>query len=478
MDVKKKAVSGVKWNTASTVVLTLVQILRLSVLTRLLDKSDFGIIAIATMVIGFTDIFSELGLTVAVIHKQDITDRQYSSVYWTNIILSCVVFFTLWLVSPLVASFYHESILTTIIPLLGIQILLNGFGKMFQTIKVKNLEFVFISLVRIISCLIGFAVTVVMAIMKHGIYSLVVGQLVQVAIMQGIYAFEGRKGQKILWHLNFREIADFIKIGSFRLGSQILDFISSKIDVFLIGRFFGMSDLGVYNLAKDLIVRPYGMINMLTHNVASSAFAQIQTDTNLVKEYYKKVVGFISTISIPVYIVVFLAADLIVRILYGPNFPEVAALLRILSFFGIECAISSQGGIIQVAFGRTDAGFRWTLVRIVSSIFVILVVSSIDIQAVAYGQLLLSVLSVYLFWVLAINPIIKMQFTDYSSAFIRPLILSLCVATPLFLIIVLFKLNIWWQIGAATLYLLLYAMYYWIYQRKYIKWAWSLIANR
>ena len=73
-DIKSKAITSVKWNTVSIVFVMIVQILRLSVLTRLLEKTDFGLIAIATMVIGFTDIFSELGLTVAVIHKQDISD--------------------------------------------------------------------------------------------------------------------------------------------------------------------------------------------------------------------------------------------------------------------------------------------------------------------------------------------------------------------------------------------------------------------
>lgn len=478
MSLKQKAISGVKWNTTATVVLTLFQVLRLAVLTRLLDKSDFGLIAIATMVIGFTDIFSELGLTVAVIHKQDISDKQYSSVFWTNIILSIIVFFVLWGLTPLLSVFYKEPRLNTIIPLFGIQILMNGFGKMFQTIKSKNLEYAFLSKVRIAASLFGFIVTVIFALLDYGVYSLVIGQLCQVALMQGIYTIVGRKEQTILWHLDFKEISDFIKIGTFRLGSQVLDFVSSKIDIFLIGKFFGMDDLGIYNLAKDLICRPFGIINQFTSSVASSAFAQIQKDLESVRTYYKKILSIISSIAVPIYIIVFIAADFIVRILYGPNFGEVAILLRILTIYGIECSVSSQGSIIQVALGRTDVGFKWTFVRIIFTVGVILAVSSMSIQAVAYGQSFLSVISFYLFWILAIKPIVNISFLEYINTFKKPLLVSIVSSLPICLLVYLFRGNIYCQIFGAVLFTIIVLAYYWITQKELIRHYRQLIFKR
>ena len=474
-DIKSKAITSVKWNTVSIVFVMIVQILRLSVLTRLLEKTDFGLIAIATMVIGFTDIFSELGLTVAVIHKQDISDKQYSSVFWTNIILSVLVFAILCLVSPLVSSFYNEPQLTAIIPLLGIQILLNSFGKMFQTIKSKNLEFEFLSKIRIYACIFGFSVTVVLAFMKWGVYSLVFGQLAQVALMQACYTIEGRKEQKILWHLNFKEISDFIKIGSFRLGSQVLDFISSKMDVFLIRKFFGMDDLGIYNLAKDLITRPYGIVNMLTSSVASAAFAKIQNSMQMVRDYYMRILNIISTLTIPIYTMLFIAADLIVKILYGSNYPEVAVLLRILCFYGIECSISSQGAILQVAMGRTDIGFKWTLIRILFTLGIIIIVSNMSIYEVAYGQLLLSVLSLYLFWKIAVDPIININIINYLKVFARPLFVSLVLVIPFFAFP--FYSNYVFQIIYLVLFGGLFMLYYWIFQKQQLLNIYHIIKN-
>lgn len=474
---KRKAVSSVKWNTVATIFVTVVQILRLSVLTRLLDVSDFGLIAIATMVIGFTDIFSELGLTVAIIHEQNITQKQYSSVYWTNIILSIFVFTFLWIVTPLISEFYDNTILNTIIPLLGIQILLNGFGKLFQTIKSKKLEYVFISKVRIYSALVGFFVTIILALLGMGIYSLVLGQLSQVTITQGVYFIVGRRQQKILWHLDFREIYGFIKIGVYRLGSQILDFFASRIDILLIGKFFGMDDLGIYNLAKDLIVKPFSILNTLTSNVAAAAFAKIQQSLILLSKYYSKIVNIVSVISIPIYLVIFIAADIIVVILYGSEHIEVAILLRILTFYGIECTIDSQGNILQISLGRTDIGFKWTLIRIICSILVIVAVSRINIIAVAYGQFILSIVSIYLFWRIVISPLIHIGFSGYTKSFISPLIVGALMAIPLYVISGLNK-SIWIQIPLAVFFIGGYALYYFIFKRSYLVEIAGLIKNK
>ena len=187
MDLKKSAISGIKWNTVSTVVCLLIQLLRLAILSRILAKSDFGLMATAMMVISFTDIFSQLGISSGVIHKQDITDDQYSSIYWLNLGMSVVVFLLVCALSPALAAFYNEESLTRIIPLLGLQVILSAFGKIFQTIKQKYLEFDFISKVRILSTFIGFVFTVFLALKDFGVYSLVYGQLLQTFVGWYIY---------------------------------------------------------------------------------------------------------------------------------------------------------------------------------------------------------------------------------------------------------------------------------------------------
>lgn len=467
MGLKEKTVSGVKWNVVSTVFCMAVQILRLSILTFLLDKSDFGLIAIAMMVISFTDIFSDLGLTVAVIHKQEITKEQYSSVYWMNIFMSIAIFSILWIISPFISIFYGEPILAYVVPLLGIQVLLNGFGKMFQTIKTKNMEFGFLSKVRMISVFVGFIATVLMAWMGLGVYSLVFGQLIQVAINQGVFALEGLGKEKVYFHFNFNEIRDFMKIGSFQLGAHVLDFISSKIDVILIGRFFSMEDLGIYNIAKDLMLKPYSIISALVSNVASSAFSKIQNNLTAIKENYKRVVKVISLICIIIYATMFVFADTITTILYAPEFASVATFLRIFVFIGIVNSINGQAGILQVALGRTDIGFKWTLVRVVCYLSVILVASYYTIYTVAYSQLFLTIIFFFVYWRLVIYPLSRIRFGEYVDIFKEAISVSLVISLPFVLLLNSFNFDLVCQIVLLFIYLILFIAYYWIFRRNF-----------
>jgi len=429
-NIKQIAVSGVRWNTIATVYCMIVQIVRLSILTRLLEKSDFGLIAIAMMVIAFTDIFSEVGSTIAIIHKQNITKLQYSSVFWFNIILSVVIYAILRFLTPLAAELYHESILNVIIPILGLQILINAFGKMFQTIKTKNLEFKFISLVKIFAATIGFIVTVLLALWGYGIFSLVYGQLLQIFLTQAIYCITGLRSTRISFKIDLRLIKDFIKIGLYRVGSQFFDFLASKIDIFLIGRFWGMDDLGLYNLAKELIIKPFTIIYSVINNVASAAFAKIQENLNLVRKNYCKLLNLISSATIVIYALIFIMAEPIVDIMYSSRYEEVVLLLRILAFYGFECSVSALGGVLQIAYGRTDIGFAWTLVRIAASVVVILVATSFSIYGVAYGQLFLSIISLFLYWLMVIRPIIHLRWQDYMSVFFKNTLIISTVAIP------------------------------------------------
>lgn len=478
MGLKQKAVSGVKWNTVTTVYCMALQILRLSILTYLLDKSDFGLIAIAMMVISFTDIFSELGLTVAIIHKQNITNEQYSSAYWMNVVLHLVMFFFLWMFSPAISNFYSEPILKQIIPLLGIQILLNAFGKIFQTIKTKELQFGFISKVRMIAVTIGFVVTILLAWKGLGVFSLVYGQLVQVAVNQGVYAIEGVGKQKIRMHFRFNEIKDFIKIGAFQLGSQVLDFLSAKIDILLIGRFFGMDDLGIYNIAKDLMLKPYHIISSLVNNVASSAFARIQNNIMAIKENYKRVVKIITLLCIFIYIAMFVFADTIVSILYAAEFSSVALFLRILVVIGIINSINGQAGILQVALGRTDIGFKWTLIRVICSLVVILLSSFFTIYTVAYTQMLLSIIFFFVYWRLVVFPLSTIQLREYLNIFKESFLVSIVISLPFYAVLTLFVIPLWGQIALGVLFAIFYAAYYKLYRGEYVNEIYLLVLNK
>lgn len=479
MSLINKTISSVGWSTIATLTKLVLQLLQLSVLTFLLDKSTFGVIAIATMVIGITEIFSGLGLSAGLIHKQNVSKKEYSSLYWLNMILSAVVFLILLGITPLIVDFYNEPLLLSVIPLLGIQILLNAFGKIFQLIKTKELDFAFISKTTILSFIISFIVTIVLAYYNFGVYSLVIGKLIQVLINQGIYAYYGKKHSTVYFYINLKLVYPFVKIGAYQLGSQVLDYISSKLDVFLIGRFFGMETLGVYNIAKELILKPYQLVNSVVINVASVAFSRIQEDYIKVKSSFSRLLNLISIVTIPIYFFMFAFADTIVGVLYSNEFKEVSTFLQLMFFVGVVSSISSVTSVLIVAKGRTDIGFKWTIFRIVISTIVLFIISNYGVFAFALSQSILSIVFLWIFWYIATLPLCGLSFKFYLLSFFENIVISV-LFTVIIIIIqnMLPNINLIIQIILMMLYVILYAGYFFLFRKEKIKFITNLLLKK
>jgi O-antigen/teichoic acid export membrane protein len=138
---KAKVIHGIKWTSLSTGLRSIIQIVQLLVLARFLSAEDFGLVAIVMIVIGFSQLFMDMGISNAIIHKEKITVTQLSSLYWLNILSGLSLTIIVYITSPLVASFYNEQAITPLLQLLSLSFLINSTGNQFRVLLRKNLKF-------------------------------------------------------------------------------------------------------------------------------------------------------------------------------------------------------------------------------------------------------------------------------------------------------------------------------------------------
>jgi PST family polysaccharide transporter/teichuronic acid exporter len=158
MSLSKKAVVGTMWTSGSSVISALIQILRLSILTRFLDKSDFGLVAIVVLVLGFTHIFTDLGISVSLFSRKDISKKEYSSLYWVSLLLSVFLYIIIFSSSFLISNFYHLPELNKLIPIMGFDLIITTAGRQFRVFKQKDLQFKSLAVIDIISLLISLVI--------------------------------------------------------------------------------------------------------------------------------------------------------------------------------------------------------------------------------------------------------------------------------------------------------------------------------
>lgn len=416
MSIKKQVINGVRWTTLSSIVLAISAILRISILARYLDKVDFGLIAIVMFFLGFMELFNDMGLTSAILHKQDITKEEYSSLYWLNFFLSLSLYLLLCLITPAIAAFYDQEQLNILVPLLGTSLIFSGIGRQFKVIKQKNLDFRQISVVDIVAALLSLCLALYLAIMGYGVFSLVYSTIFQFLFSNIAYILGGFKKHIIAAHFNFGETRPFLRIGLYQVGGQIANYFNRDLDILLVGKLFSTDVLGGYSLAKQLVFRPYQIINPILVKVASPALARYQENREALKSNYLKLVNIVASINIPIYIGVMLFAPFIVHIMYGDGFEHIILLVRLLSIYMIFRAVSNPVGSLVIASGRTDLEFGWNIVCLFVMPVFIVIGAQMGIVEVTICLCLAMLALYYPSWKLLINRITGANFKEYLKA--------------------------------------------------------------
>lgn len=427
------AIKGVAWSSLSTIVRSVVSLLQVSILTDYLEKSDFGIVAIATLFIGFIQIFMDLGLSIGIIHKQDITFEQYSSLFWFNVLSGGILTLILIGVSPLVAKMYNEPILIQILSLLSLCIFFSSLGNQHRTVQQKKLRFKYISIIEIVTSLTTLGLAIGLVVNGFGIYSLVYSTIFNILFSNLLFLCLGLYADRnIIFHFRIKDIRPFMKIGVFSVGSQVLDYFSREIDIILISATLGKETLGMYSLCKKLVMAIYSAVNPILLKVLAPLLAKLQSDINYLRAIYYDVVETVSLVNFPLYFLVAVFSYGIIYFLYGKNYVEGAPVLSLLAiYYGYLSSVSPVGSL-QTALGRTDSGFYWTVFRIVLSVLFISVGANWGLNGIVLSLLIMSFVSAPLIWLITVRPLIHGYFKTYFMKSFKPFVFICILSLPFY----------------------------------------------
>ncbi len=410
---KKQAINGVQWTTISAIAITLISIIKISILTRYIGKADFGLFAIATFIINFTGLFIDLGISSAIIHKQNITKDEYSSLYWLNILFSIIIYLLILSITPFVSSFYKLKELTFLIPIVTSTLIISAIGRQSRVVLQKNLHFKKISIFDIVANTAGLIVSVYLAYLNYGVYALVYSAIVTAIVSSALYLFDGLNSNRISFRFKFNETKPFLKIGLYQTGGQIINFFNRDIDILIIGKLYSPEILGSYNLAKQLVFRPMQIINPVINSVTAPLLAKVQNEPNRLKSIYLKIVSLVSTANFSIYLLIALFAKLIVIILYGNQYVGITTLVQILSVYVFVRSLLNPVGSLLIATGKTKLDFNWNLLILFLVPLSVFLGTLISVNAVAISLSVLAVLLIVPSWYFLIRKLININLIEY-----------------------------------------------------------------
>ena len=251
-----------------------VQLVGIVVMARLLDPSDYGLLAMVTAIIGVGEIFRDFGLSSAAIQAKTLSVGQKSNLFWINTGIGASLTVLVVAASGLVALLYADPRLQLLTVVLASTFLLNGITTQFRADLNRNLQFGRLSSVEVVAQVLGLGVGVTMAVNGFGYWSLA-GQQVSQIVFQ-IIALVIASGWFPGGIARDAPMRGFLTFGFHIFGAQLLGYASRNVDSIVIGARLGAEPLGLYNRAFQLMLLPLNQINAPSTRVALPILSRLQ----------------------------------------------------------------------------------------------------------------------------------------------------------------------------------------------------------
>lgn len=368
MSLKKSAASGVKWTTVSSITTTALQFIQLAVLARLLSPEDFGLMAMVAVVIGFAAAYADMGISAAIIHRQDATREQLSSLYWLNLLAGLLVYLVVLAMTPAIVALYGEPRISRLMSWITLTFLITPLGTQFQLLLQKHLRFRRLALIEISAALVGASVAVVTARFGQGVFALIWGTLSSNATSTVLLLIVGLREWRPQWHFRSADLKGYLSFGCYQMGERSVNYFNSTLDQLLIGSLLGAQALGYYKLAWSLAIQPIGRINSILTRVAFPLFARIQNEPERLQKGFLLVLRMLSTVNAPLLLGLAAVAPVLIPVVFGTQWLPAVPLVQMLAFVTLLRSAGNPVGSLLLAKGRADLGFKWNGLLLVTQL--------------------------------------------------------------------------------------------------------------
>jgi len=422
---------SIKWSSASQFFRQLVLITTTMILANLLAPEHFGIFGMVTVITGFAGIFRNLGTSAAVIQKQVISNELITTLLWANITLGITIAVLVNLTAPLIAYFFKEPQVTSLLRIISLGFLASGCSVINQALLEKEMRFKELSIAEMSSTTLGALAGITSAYYGEGVWALVYQNLTMtVSLSISLWCIQPIKRFTPVSVPALRPVMNF----SLNLtGFNIVNYFIRNADNILIGKFLGAEALGLYSLAYRIMLYPLQNISMVLGRVMFPYFSKLQNDNTEFRNSYLGLIGAIALITFPMMGGIWIVAHDFVAVTLGEKWMPVAALLMILAPVGAMQSIVTTVGSIYQAKGRTDIMFKWG----VSAGIVFLAGFTIglkwDVVGVAWGYLL-AFLVVFIPGLIIPYQIIGLKLTQVFRVLCRPLIITSVMVLTVYIV--------------------------------------------
>lgn len=369
------------WGAIERISTMSVQFVITMVLARLLSPSDYGIIAMLTIFISISQQFVECGISNALIRKQDCTQEDYSTAFFFNVGMSCIVYLILFFLAPLIARFFQMDLLTLVLRVYGLSIIFQSFRIVQYAILCKRLEFKKIAKVTALVTLLSGLIGIVLAYIGYGVWALV-AQSVFLAFITSVayYVVLRWTPSYIFSSKSFHYLWSF---GSKMLLSGIISVTYTNLYSLVIGKVYDSKSLGLFNRSHQLAnVYPDIVKSIFVRN-SLPIMSEIQGDKNHLVRVYREFVTLVSFVTFPVVILLLVMARPFILFFLSDKWEGSIVFLQIFCLSSLMMPANWINLNLLQALGRSDLTLKAEIIKKVIGVIIIM-------STISFGPLILA----------------------------------------------------------------------------------------
>lgn len=360
-NLKQKAASGVVWTSVQKFTGMGVSFVAGIILARLLTPEDYGCIGMLSIFMVLAGAFIDGGFASALIQKKQPTQEDYSTIFFFNLGMSLLMYAILFLSAPAISRFYKMPLLCSVLRVQGIVLIINAFSLIQSNQLRKQFKFKKIAIVTLVTTIVSFLVTIIMAYKGFGVWALVVMNLLTALIPTIIYWVTNKWYPLLVFSKeSFKELFSF---GFYMFLTTVITRICNNIQGLLIGRFYNPATMGYYSKAKSTEEMASTSLANVIDQVAYPLYAEYQNDKPMLINVIKKLTLSISYITFPMMLLLILLAKPIFVLLYSERWIDSVPYFQILCIAGIAICLQGVNYQAIAAIGKSKAMFGWTLVK-------------------------------------------------------------------------------------------------------------------
>jgi len=319
-------------------------VVSLLILARLLTPQDFGVVAIATMLVFLFDTLSEGGTQQYIIQKKSLDENDVITAWTISILSKLVLFIALLLVAPALANFINAPEAVQAIRVMALVLPISAFASPRLFLLRRDLEYGLISKVLLIERVVSFVVTLALAFYLQSYWAMIFGVLASYlckTLLSHYYAPYPIK-------FSLSKLKDQMSFSLWMLLRSLLGYVRAEFDIIFVSKIYGADLLGGFSLMRNLSYLPSREIIAPVSNVFLAGFSEVKRRGDPIGDHIVVALTIILFIITPVIGYLHVYNQDLVAIFLGEQWLPFAHLLPLLSIFTITFAVSTfvQQGLI------------------------------------------------------------------------------------------------------------------------------------